>query len=607
MAGLWERMKFAATAFRNATEMKQSFDAMNHDMVRSVFGHVTAAGRSVTDETAMAISTTWACRRILSESMGMLPWQIFKKESNGSAVPATAHPLAHVLGSAPNADQTDVEFRECLTLNLTGRGNAYCYIEMLGKYPGVLTPIPSASVRPMRKRGTNTRLSIPDGAVFFRVNDRGAPEDFPREKVWHTKLFGDSTLEGLNPVQHAAEAMGGALAMEEFGNRFFAQGATGAGTVTYPGWLKPDQKKDAEDAMRRIVGGLGSAHTLALLQGGMKIEKFSSQNLEELQLIVARKFSVIEICRFYLVPPHRVFELEKGASYASIEQMSQDFIQQSLLPYFRKFEASMERWLLPPSDRGKYFMRFNYDALLRATSKERAEVESIWVQNGIMSRNEVRAKENLNRVEHPNMDKLTVQLNLTPIDKLGQEAKPPAAPPRREVEPQDQLTAAVMAYLGAERTANPELEKLVALLVARELAPKDRPAPAHPPDVIVKQTFNTLADSSASRVLEDSISRVAAKALEDVNSPVKQAATEEAHKAIDETKRAETRTARRLEEHESRMEERIEVMREQFAQQAQELVAKVIAEARKPRKAVFDEHGEPIGTIQVDSIDDLKG
>jgi HK97 family phage portal protein len=427
MAGLWERVKFAASAFRNATEMKQSFDAMNHEMVRRVFGNVTAAGRSVTDESAMAISAGWACRRILSESMGMLPWQLFRKEKDGSATPATDHQLAQVL-HAPNADQTDVEFRECLTLNLTGRGNSYAHIEMVGRYPGVLTPIPSADVKPMRKRGTNTKLALPEGVVFFRVNDRGAPVDLPREKVWHTKLFGENALEGLSPVRYAAEAMGGALAMEEFANRFFSQGATGAGFVTFPGWLKKEQKADAEDAMRRIVGGMGNAHSLALLQGGMKIEKFSSTDLEELQLILARKFSVLEICRFYLVPPHRVFELEKGASYASIEQMSQDFIQQSLLPYFRKFEASMERWLLPPSDRGKYFMRFNYDALLRATSKERAEVESLWVQNGIMSRNEVRAKENLNRVDDPNMDKLTVQLNLTPIEKLGQEKPAPSRP-----------------------------------------------------------------------------------------------------------------------------------------------------------------------------------
>ncbi|MDZ4253993.1 MAG: phage portal protein [Sulfuritalea sp.] len=387
---------------------------MSSELIKWLSGH-TSSGKAVNEKTMLGVSAAWCCRRILSESIGMLPWAIFKKEPNGNAEKADDYWLHDILALSPNRDQTSPEFRESKTMGLTGEGNAYSLIEKIGRRISSLTPI--FGVKAHRKDGGNTNApGISEGDVFFRFNDRGRPIDLPRDKVWQVKGWGPSLLEGLSPIMAAREALGGALAQEEFANRFFAQGGFPAGTVSYPGWLTKEQKVEAQEALQKMVGGLGNAHQIALFQGGMKPEPWNTMNLEEMQFIIARRFSVLEICRFYRVPPHMVAELEKGASYASIEQMSQEFVMFTLMPYLTRFEASVSKWLIPAEDRRRYFLRFNFEGLLRADSKGRAEMYASGVQNGWLNRNEVRAKENMNRVE--GLDGFTAQTNLASVEKI---------------------------------------------------------------------------------------------------------------------------------------------------------------------------------------------
>lgn len=380
------------------------------------FAQPTAAGKVVNEQTVNGVAAAFCCRKILAEAIGCLPWSMFEKDANGDAQKADDHPLQDVLVYSPNREQTSVEFRESMSMGLTGAGNSYDYIDRVGKRISALTPI--FDVEPMRKKGSNTTLNLQDGEVFFRFPDRGRMVDEPREKVWQVKGFGRDLLKGLSPIGAAREALGGALAMEQFANLFFKNGGMPAGTVSYPGWLTDEQRPIAQAALQKMIGGLGNAHQFALFEGGVKPEPWNTQNLEEMQFILARQFSVLEVCRFYRVPPHMVADLAKGASYASIEQMSMEFVMFTLLPYLTRVEASVTKWLLPPEERRRYFLRFNYEGLLRADSKGRAEMYASALQNRWMTGNEVRAKENLPRSDKPGMDDFTAQTNLAGIEKV---------------------------------------------------------------------------------------------------------------------------------------------------------------------------------------------
>jgi HK97 family phage portal protein len=419
LARLAARKQFNA----QQVQIASSFSPMSADFIKW-FGGNTVAGKPATEDSMLTVAAWWCCMRILSESVGMLPRAIYRRTGAGNAELADDHWLNDLLVHSPNRDQDGAEFFETKTFQLVGTGNAYSYIDRLGSRISALTPL--EGTKALVKKGSNTKLNVRDGEVFFRVNHGGTPEDLPREKVWQVKLFGKNRIEGLSPLGAAKEAIGGALAMEDFSHRFFSQGAMPAGTVSYPGWLTKEQREVAKGALQSLVGGLGNAHKVALFEGGVKPEPWGAVNLEDLQFILGRRFSILEICRFHRIPPHMLAELEKGAAYASIEQMSLDFVVYTLMPYLTRYEASVSKWLLPAADRGKYFLRFDFEALLRPDIKSLGEFLSNAVNNGIMHRNEARGKLGLNRSTDQNMDAFTAQTALTTIDKLGQDK--PAAP-----------------------------------------------------------------------------------------------------------------------------------------------------------------------------------
>lgn len=367
-------------------------------------------GKAVTDETAMQVSVVWACVKILSESVGMLPLGVYRKERNGNAVKVDEHPLAAVLVHSPNADMTSQEYREAGQSNLGLRGNAYSFKETnAAGNVSSLYPIEAHNVVPERNPGT--------GKVQFKVLDRGQWDTYPREKIWHIKGFGNTGLVGYSPIGAARQAMGLALATEEFQARFFANGARPSAVVTIPAWLKDEnQRKQAKQNLQGLLGGLENAHKVALLEGGMTLNEWGMP-LDDLQFVELRRFQLHEICRLYRVPPHMVADLER-ATFSNIEQMSLEFVQFTLLPWLRRWEESAERWLLKPGERHDYMVRFNFEGLLRADTAARADYLARMVANGMMSRNEGRAKENMNRVEGGGMDDYTVQSNMISVDDL---------------------------------------------------------------------------------------------------------------------------------------------------------------------------------------------
>lgn len=399
--GWWRRALLAMAGVSSRTLSLQ-----NDDDVRLLAGApVSATGRHVTATTAMRVSAYWACNKILSETLGMLPLSVYERLPDGNSKKVDDHPLALVLSSTPNADMTSQEFREAVQLNLGIHGNGYCFRNATrsGEVTS-LYPIPSGQVK-LKRIG---------GEITYEVLEKGQWKPYPRDRIWHVKAFGNDGLVGLSPVAAARESLGLSMATEEFQARFFGQGARPSAVAEIPQWLKPDQRKIARENLQTLLGGLDSAHRVHLLEGGMKLNEWGKP-LQDLQFLELRGFQIPDICRFYLMPPHRVQDLSRSTNN-NIEQQSLEFVSATMMPWFTRWEGSANRWLLPPRERAKYFVRFNVDALLRADIAGRADFYSKAVQNGWMTRNEVRGKENLN--SDPALDGYTVQTNMTPLDKL---------------------------------------------------------------------------------------------------------------------------------------------------------------------------------------------
>lgn len=408
-AGLIQRMA-AAWSVLKAGGSTQTLSLTDPRGWSAVSGGSTYTGKPVTPDTAMQISVVWACVKILAESVAALPLALYRRDDNGNATKVDDHPLVDVLMRQPNADMTSMEYREAGQVNLGLAGNAYSMVERRGARLVSLYPLLAQAVRPVRERET--------GAVAYEVNEDGRWVKYPAEKIWHVRGLSSTGLVGYSPIGQMRQAMGLSLAAEQFGADLFARGAYPSLVVRIQSWLTGDQRKAANDKLAEMHAGLANAHKPYLLEGGMEFDKSASMMPpEDLQLLELRRFQLHEICRLYRVPPHMVADLER-ATFSNIEQMSLEFVTYTLLPWLRRWETSAERWLLSPAERGRYFLRHNFEGLLRADSDGRAKLYATYLQNGVMSRNEVRGLENLNRID--GLDDHTVQTNMVPVDRLGE-------------------------------------------------------------------------------------------------------------------------------------------------------------------------------------------
>lgn len=412
--------KIVRNIMQKVVTYSRSYSLTDPEFGRLLGGNQTVAGKTVTQHTALQIATVWSCVRILSETIGSLPWYVYERGKQG-AVKVPDHDLALVLCETPNAYMTPVEVKEAQITNLALMGNAHALVDRRGDGSII-------SVMPIAEDCIRKRYSSAGDFLGFEYLDRSKWVPVPPESIWPVHGFGFNGAAGLSPIAYARQAMGLSLATEEFQSRFFSNGASPSWVLSIPEWLEDNQREVARLQAQQLWVGLNNAHKVAVLEGGMKAVP-GTMPLQDAQFLELRDLSVREICRIFRIPGHMVADM--GASTNNnIEQQSLEFVTYTLKPYLSRIEASVTKHLILPEDRGKYFLRFDVNGLLRADAEGRSKLYATGLQNGYLSRNEVRELENQNRVD--GLDEYTMQSNLVPVDmirKIAEEAaKPKPAP-----------------------------------------------------------------------------------------------------------------------------------------------------------------------------------
>lgn len=374
------------------------------------------SGKRVNERSAMQMTAVYSCVRILSEAVAGLPLHLYQYTDKGSREKAVDNPLYFLLHDEPNTEMTSFVFRETLMTHLLLWGNAYSQIirngkgEVMGLYP--LMPDRMTVGRDEKGRlyyeymvSSDDAKTLKDGTV------RLSPYD-----VLHIPGLGFDGLVGYSPIAMAKNAIGLAIAAEEYGSKFYANGATPSGILEYPGTVKePDKVRESWNAG---FGGSSNAHKIAVLEEGMKYTPISiSPN--EAQFLETRKFQINEIARIFRVPPHMVGDLEKS-SFSNIEQQSLEFVKYTLEPWLVRWEQAMQRSLIPQDDKSKYFIKFNVDGLLRGDYQSRMQGYATARQNGWMSANDIRELENLDRIPaEDGGDLYLINGNMMPLSMSG--------------------------------------------------------------------------------------------------------------------------------------------------------------------------------------------
>lgn len=382
----------------------------------SFFMGSSTSGKRVNERTAMQMTAVYSCVRILSEAVASLPLHFYEYKDDGSKIKAVGHPLYGLLHDEPNPEMTSFVFRETLMTHLLLWGNAYAQIIRNGKGEVIaLYPLMPDRMRVDRDEKGHLyyeyQISVDDAHI-----NKGSTVQLSPSEVLHIPGLGFDGLVGYSPIAMAKNAIGLAIAAEEYGSKFYANGAAPSGVLEHPGTLKDPSK--VRDSWSQTFGGSANSHKVAVLEEGMKYTPISiSPN--EAQFLETRKFQINEIARIFRVPPHMVGDLEKS-SFSNIEQQSLEFVKYTLDPWVTRWEQSMIRSLLSAEEKKKYFIKFNVDGLLRGDYQSRMNGYATARQNGWMSANDIRELENLDRIPTElGGDLYLINGNMTKLEDAG--------------------------------------------------------------------------------------------------------------------------------------------------------------------------------------------
>lgn len=350
------------------------------------FTGLTLSGKTVTERTAMQSTAVYACVRIISETIASLPLHTYRYTDNGKEK-YYQHPLYKILHDEPNSEMTSFVFRETLVSHLLLYGNAYAQIvrDGMARVVGLYPLLPD--------RMTVERKSE-DGKIYYTYQSDSGIVVFNSDEILHIPGLGFDGLIGYSPIATTKNAIALSTASEEYGSKFFANGGTLSGVLEHPGHIKDPER--LREAWEKAYGGSSNAHKTAILEEGMKYTPISVSP-QDAQFLETRKFQINEICRIFRVPPHMVADLEKS-SFNNIEQQSLDFVVNTIRPWLVRIEQSIAQKLLLPSEKGKIFVSFNVDGLLRGDFQSRMNGYAIGRQNGWYSANDIRELENMNRI-----------------------------------------------------------------------------------------------------------------------------------------------------------------------------------------------------------------
>ena len=368
----------------------------------------TDAGISVSDERAMQVSSVWACVQYIVNSYASLPIEFYEKDGDGRKE-LEKHALVRLFHESPNALMKPRDFRKAMTMQLCFWSNAYAEIEWIGNRPVSIIPLRPGRMTPY----------LMGGELTYHYQMEQGVRVYSKRSILHLKGFGSDGIVGLERSNYARKTLGLSVSADTYAAKQFAHGGrSGGGYLMFDKFLTPDQRKQAKGLYEGMSETAFDKGKLWILEGGVKYET-DALNPDTMQMIETRKMQLTEIARFFGVPDVLIGAATgTGAWPASFEQQLLSFLTFTLQDYVDEWENALREALLTPAERRKIIIDHDTTGFIKMDSVAKAELQSKWAQNGLKTRNEIRKINNDPSIDGG--DDLTVQVNLTPLDKLGQ-------------------------------------------------------------------------------------------------------------------------------------------------------------------------------------------
>lgn len=371
-------------------------------------GNKSKAGIRVTESDALRVSAVFACVNLISQTLASLPLFLYKHVDRGK-VKAKRHKLYELLHSLPNKETTSFDFWFMYLVNLLLTGDAFAFKKRDGNGKIIeLWNIPTGNVTIFRNKITNE--------LYYKVKDDEGNEGlYYPEDIMHTRgMRFQSKDASLHPISLARDALGLSMALEEYASNYFKNGANPGGIVEVAGQLNEDAFERFKESFLKKYSGIGTSSKVLFLESGSKYIKLGN-NPEESQSLESRKFQVVEIARYFNVPPHKIMDLERSTNN-NIEHQGIEFVQGCISPYAVRIEQTIYKDLLSQNERLKFFAKFALNGLLRGDTNARKDWYSTMLQNGVFSPNTVLELEDMNTYDGG--DIRMVNGNMIPVNQL---------------------------------------------------------------------------------------------------------------------------------------------------------------------------------------------
>jgi len=369
----------------------------------------TPAGVSITPENAKAITTVYACVKIIAWNIASLPLVLFRQLPDEAKERALEHPLYRLLYLEPNPEQSSFEWRALMSAhqNLWGAGISEIETDRLGN-PVALWPLAPWEVVPVRsasgRLAYQQRLKDGSKRVLLDSEVLVFPALSTRRDRWES------------PIRTHRDTLGAAVAVNQFGARTFGQGVNPSIAIM-TGRLGDKTRESLKDDLRKNYAGLVNAHRAMVIEEGQKIERISLPP-EDAQYLGTRQFDISEISRIYNVPLHLLNSHEKATTWGrGLEELNRAFVSYTLRPYLVQWEQELQRRLIIDN---QYFAKFIVEGLLRGNIRERYDAYQKGRAGGWLSANDIRRLEDMNPLPGEEGDIYLVPLNMQDAGSAGE-------------------------------------------------------------------------------------------------------------------------------------------------------------------------------------------
>jgi HK97 family phage portal protein len=349
-----------------------------------------ATGRFINAAETLSLSAVYRAVTLVADSIASLPVGIYKRSDDGEGKEKFRdHPLWSLLRHKPNPLQNAVEFRNTMMIHLLLKGNFYAQIirngvgdvvELMTLHPDRVTP---------KLIDMNKTVSI-----VYQVTLSSGQIVFPQDQIFHVRAMTTEGLKGLSPLDVGLRNFGTAIAAEEHTAAYFGRGVKPTGSLEHPGKLSAEAQENLKKSFEEKYAGTKNAYRLLILQEGMRYNTLS-HSAEQAQLLQNKEFAVRDVCRWFGVPPHKLFAASSSLP-SDQEQANQEYANDAVMPWLTRIEAAIKTQLLDPSEWDTIVIEFLMDAIARASLINRYNAHAVARNNGIMNIDEIRAKENMN-------------------------------------------------------------------------------------------------------------------------------------------------------------------------------------------------------------------